>query len=149
MLLFVTAVIGLILLDFALMGFIPSMLNLWPSLSELREDTLIEDNTVFGSIRTNVEGEFVGSMINNRVGYKSIILTSRCLVVRNTRRTYLLKVDLQSIIRYSVVKQLGGSKILLDLLIEDQEKFFRFRTRTPDIWIKAFTEIGLHPMGDN
>jgi len=149
MLLAVTLILVFMLLDFTLIGLLPSMFGIWPSLSDIKEEPLIEDSTIFGSIRTDMEGRFVSSMINKRVGYKSIVLTSTCLVVKNTRRTYLLKIDLKSIYNYTVMKQLVGKRIILHLLTENRQKFFQFRTCMPDTWIKAFLDMGLHRIEDN
>lgn len=135
-------VFSLLLFDFALVGFMPKVLKIWPPLSEIKEDILIED-TAYYSIKTDMQGRFVDPMINNRICYKSILLTSYCLLVKNTILTYLLRINIEDINSYTVEQKILGKKITLYLTVKGEDRFFQFRTKKSDKWIETFLNIGL------
>ena len=56
-------------------------------------------------------------MINNRVGYKGLILTSGALIVKNTYLTYLLKIDNSTIESYEIKTGIAVKRFKLNLKI--------------------------------
>ncbi len=77
-LIIVSIVFCLLLFDFAIVGFIPKILKIWPPLSKFDKDVLIED-TVCYRIDTNIENKLGEPVITNRINYKD----SLCLVLRH------------------------------------------------------------------
>lgn len=133
---------GLLILDISLIGFLPKVLNIWPSIRNLKDNVLIED-TAFYSIKTNIIGKNGKPIISKRINYKSIILTPDCLIVRNTFFTYLLRIDTREIKFYDIHNKLIGKIINLHIIIEDKEYFFQVRTKQSENWIKEFARIGI------
>lgn len=132
----------LLLLDFTIIGFLPKILRIWQPLKGLSEDTLIED-TAFYSIKTDIRRESGNPIITNRINYKSIILTPKNLIVKNTFLTYLLRISIESIDHYHTEKHTIGEKIILYLTINGKKHIFQFRSKNPKIWIKEFDKLGI------
>ena len=136
-------IVCLLLVDFALIGVLPSKIGIWPSLKDfVKGDILIED-TANLSVHTDIEGKYVESMINRKVGYKSLILTPKYLIVKNTRLTSLLNIGTDCIKRIDTKKALLGNKIILHLKMDDEDKRLEFTTKRRGDWIDAFSRIGI------
>lgn len=143
MVLIIFAIVGTyILLDFALIGFIPEKFRIWCSLKKEIHEKIIED-TVRYSISTNIPGKYINSMINNRVGYKSLILTPKALIVKNTYLTYLLKIDIKTIESYEIKDVFFGKRFKLNLRIQETKRRFEFSTNRFDLWAKEFSKLNI------
>ena len=141
-LIIISIIATLLLLDFSLIGFTPKILGIWGPLNKYVSEILIED-TAHYSLSTDINGEYIETMINSRVGYKSLILTPEFLIVKNTFLTYLLKIDNRSIKSYTIKNELIGKKIKLLLKIMDTEKFIEFSTSKSKRWIKEFSALNI------
>lgn len=115
-------------------------MGIWGSLKKVIDDNVLED-TAKHSIRTNISGKYVDSMINNRVGYKSVILTPEALIAKNTYLTYLLKIENESIESYEIKNELIGKRVKLNLKIQESDKFFEFSTNQVGRWIQEFEKL--------
>ncbi|MFH2059318.1 MAG: hypothetical protein ABIJ59_10500 [Pseudomonadota bacterium] len=143
MVLVILSIVGaVILLDVTLIGFIPEKFGIWGSLKKEVQEKLIED-TVQYSISTDITGKYINSMINNRVGYKSLILTPEALIVKNTRMTYLLKIDISKIASYEVKNELIGKRFKLNLKIQETKRLFEFSTNNYKRWVKEFSKLNI------
>lgn len=139
----ILAIVGaLILLDFTIIGLIPEKFGIWGSLRDGNPKKLIED-TVQYSIRTDINRKYVNSMINNRVGYKSLLLTPKAILVKNTYLTYLLKVEINSIRSYEVKNELIGKRLRLNLEIQESKKWFEFSTNKSERWVQELTNMDI------
>lgn len=132
----------LILLDFTIIGFLPKILRIWPPLKELCEDKLIEDSAYY-SLKTDIRRASGNPIITSRINYKSIILTSKNLIVKNTFLTYLLRINIESIDHYHIKKHTIGKTIILYLTIEGKKKFFQFRSKKTEVWVREFDKLGI------
>ncbi len=137
-----STIIVVILLDFTLIGFLPEKFGIWESLKKVTHEKLIED-TVQYSITTDITEKYVDSMINNRVGYKSLILTPEALIVKNTYLTYLLKIENDSIKSYEIKNELIGERFKLNLKIQESNNVFEFSTNQAEKWIQEFKKLNI------
>jgi hypothetical protein len=133
-------VVALILLDFAIIGFIPEKFGIWGSLGKENPTKLIEDSVLY-SIRTDIIGKYIDSMINNRVAYKSVILTPSDILVKNTYLTYLMKIKVSSVNSYEIKNELIGSRIKLNLKIQGSTNIFEFSTKKSKLWIQELEKL--------
>ena len=138
--LFIVAVI--ILLDFILIGFIPEKLGIWGSMKGIVHQELIED-TVQYRIYTDVTGKYIDFLINHGIGYKTLILNSEALIVKNTDLTYLLKIDNSTIESYEVKIGLAVKRFKLNLNIQKNKKIFEFSTKKYASWIYEFSALNI------
>ena len=132
----------IILLDFTFIGFIPEKLKIWGSLKKVEHQILIEDTAQY-SINTDVTGKYINFMINNRVGYKGLILTSGAVIVKNTYLTYLLKIDNSTIESYEIKTGIAVKRFKLNLKIQKNTKFFEFSTNKYAHWIQEFSALNI------
>ena len=141
--LIILSIIGvIILIDFTLIGFIPEKLEIWGSLKKVVHQKLIEDTAQY-SINTDITGKYIDSMINHRVGYKGLILTSDALIVKNTYLTYLLKIDNCTIESYEIKTGLAVKRFKLNLKIQKNTKFIEFSTNKYARWIQEFSALNI------
>ncbi|MCP3872889.1 MAG: hypothetical protein GY699_07010 [Desulfobacteraceae bacterium] len=139
----ILAVVGaFILLDFTIIGFIPEKFGIWGSLRKENLTKLIEDSVQF-SIRTDITGKYIDSMINNRVAYKSVILTPKYILVKNTYLTYLMKIKVNSVDSYEIKNELIGSRIKLNLKIQGSTNIFEFSTKNSKQWIQKLEKMNI------
>ena len=143
MILIILSIVGaIILLDFTFIGFIPEKLKIWGSLKKVEHQILIEDTAQY-SINTDVTGKYINFMINNRVGYKGLILTSGALIVKNTYLTYLLKIDNTTIESYEIKTGIAVKRFKLNLKIQKNTKVFEFSTNKYARWIQEFSALNI------
>ena len=143
MILIILSIVGaIILLDFTFIGFIPEKLKIWGSLKKVEHQILIEDTAQY-SINTDVAGKYINFMINNRVGYKGLILTSGALIVKNTYLTYLLKIDSSTIESYEIKTGIAVKRFKLNLKIQKKTKVFEFSTNKYAHWIQEFSALNI------
>ena len=117
-------ILCILLLDFTIVGFLPSKLGIWTSLKDLITGDILIEDSAYLSVQTDIKGKYVDSMINQRVGYKSLILTKGFLIVKNTYLTSLLNIKTDSIKRITTKKALLGKKLILYLEINNEDKYF-------------------------
>lgn len=146
--LILTIILGIILIDFAIIGFLPKILKIWPSLSTLDiRHLLVEDPLIFPYIKTNIKGPLYDEQKffwnRKRVSYKSLILTRKYLIVKNTRLTSLTSYNVDSIQSYTIKKKIRGDEVTIVFVIDRENKYFKFRTHLADEWIQAFKKICL------
>jgi hypothetical protein len=133
---------AIILLDFTLIGVIPEKLGIWGSLKKVVHQKLIEDTAQY-SINTDITGKYIDSMINNRIGYKGLILTSEALIVKNTYLTYLLNIDNSTIESYEIKTGIAVKRFKLNLKIQKNTKVFEFSTNKYARWIQEFSALNI------
>ena len=143
MFIIIVSIIGaIILFDFAIVGFLPKSLKIWQSLNGMLSDVLIED-TVYFSIRTNIPDRSGGPIITSRITYKSVLLTPKHLVVRNTRLTYLLSININDIQNYSTSNRAVGKEVKFFVGMNDGNYWIRFRTSKSEIWEEQLNKLGV------
>ena len=130
------------MIDFTIIGFLPKVFGIWPSINGARiKKPLIESYPHW--VDTNIKGKFIESMINKRMGYKTVFLSEDEIILRNTRLTYLVKIDIPSIKFFKVKRNVFGKYIKLVLTVNGDELFFSFKPRYFNDWLSWLSNIGL------
>jgi hypothetical protein len=143
LILIILSIVGvIIILDFTLIGCIPEKLGIWGSLKKVVPQKLIEDTAQY-RINTDITGKYINYMINNRIGYKGLILTSEALIVKNTYLTYLLKIDNSTIESYKIKTGIAVKRFKLNLKIQKNTKVFEFSTNKYARWIQEFSALNI------
>jgi len=143
MFIIISAIIGaIILFDFAIIGFLPKLLKIWQPLNGMLSNVLIED-TVYFSIRTNIPDRSGTPIITSRITYKSVLLTPKHLVVKNTRLTYLLSIDINDIHNYTAINKAAGKEMKFFVGVNDGNYWFRFRTNKSKMWEDELERLGV------
>ena len=66
------------------------------------------------------------------------------LIVRWTKLTHLFTIDNKSIKYFTMKRKIIGTEIKVYLAISGNEKYFQFRTKFADKWVKCFSNIGIY-----
>ena len=140
LILIVISIVGcIILFDFAITGLIPSKIGISPALSDLNlNEILIEE--FFSNFKTNIE---TFKSQGSRIHWKSAILTDEYFLVKLTRLTYKFSVEVDSIIKFEIIKGISGKRIKLTFLKKNEKNYFEFNPRNIDEWIKQLSNIGI------
>ena len=143
-LIIISTILCTTLFDFTVTGFLPKYFNIWPALNNLLGEVLIEQSL------------FLWSTLNFKIdtfGYREIgtrqrrnlrlALTSKFLLLKNTRRTYVWKVDHKSINSYEVKLSIVGKIIILHFSQEGKPQSLEFRPVDLEEWSNRLSEIGI------
>ena len=135
-------IFGYLLIDFTIFGYLPKIFGIWPPISELgKKRPLIESYPHW--IKTNIKVRFMESMVNNRMGYKTVTLTEDQIFLKNTRLTYLLKIDIPSVRYFEIEKNIFGKYIKLIFSENGDDLFFSFKPNNFTDWLHYFSNLGL------
>ncbi len=134
------------LFDFALVGLIARTLKIWPSYTDLVEEVLFEDNVLY-SIRTDIKNKCGNPVITSRINYKSVVLTQKYLIVRNTYLTCLLYVENSNIESYSIEKGFVYDFFRLNVRIDGKVCYLKFKSKYLDVWIDCMRNLNIRKMG--
>ena len=127
-------IFALVLFDGVFLGFFFWIFNLYPPYRHLlKEGVLIEDETA------DFWGIWRGDL------YKSIILTRRYLVLKNSYLTSVKNIKRETIMAYKIKGKFGKAKkkIELCILVDNENVFLRFKTKKVDDWVRALSIIGI------
>lgn len=137
-----TIVIGFLLIDFSIIGFLPKVIGIWPAINGAKiKKPLIESYPHW--VDTNIKGKFIDSMVNNRMGYKTVFLSEDQIVLKNTRLTYLVKINVPSIKYFEIKRNVWGKYIKIYFTENGAELFFSFKPRYFDDWLSCLSKIGI------
>ena len=129
-------ILGLIILDFCSLGFIPWLFRIHPPYRHLLKDgILIEDGTC----------NLSPSWKNGRFG--SVILTRKYLILRDSFLTSLLNTDNNSLVSYTLKNKLfrkNKKKLTIYFMLNGKEESVTFKTNKYAEWCDAFAQIGLN-----
>ena len=135
-------IFGYLLIDFTIIVYLPKIFGIWPPISELgKKRPLIESYPHW--IKTNIKVRFIESMVNNRMGYKTVTLTEDQIFLKNTRLTYLLKIDIPSVRYFEIEKNIFGKYIKLIFSENGDDLFFSFKPNNFTDWLHYFSNLGL------
>ena len=135
-------IFGYLLIDFTIIGYLPKIFGIWPPISELgKKRPLIESYPHW--IKTNIKVRFIESMVNNRMGYKTVTLTEDQIFLKNTRLTYLLKIDIPSVRYFEIEKNIFGKYIKLIFSENGDDLFFSFKPNNFTDWLHYLSNLGL------
>lgn len=127
---------GFLLFDFFLFGIIPSRFGIWPSIKKANFGDVLIDETIYWA-QSSFKGKLIENAVNKRMGYRSAVLTSKCIYLKNTNRTYLLCVYFDDVVSVSVENKIFGKIIKLNLRRDD---YLEFKPKRPDFWIENIKE---------
>jgi len=139
----ISIILCMLLLDFALIGFLPKYLNIWPALDSSIGRILIEQSLVPGCKR---DFKYLA------LGYRSrgprsnelrLLLTTKFLLIKNTRMTYVWRIDIKSINFFEVKNSIAGKIVVFHFTQDDQTHFLEFRTFELENWLKRLEEVGI------
>lgn len=105
-------------------------------------DILIEDGPCY-TLRSNIPGRSGRSLITSGINYKSIILTPKHIIEKYTRLIYLLSVDVSTILKYTSIDKTINNEIKLFISMNDNEYWFRFKTKKPELWESELGKLGI------
>jgi hypothetical protein len=148
-LLIISILLCIVLFDFALLGILPKYFKIWPALDSSIGKRFIEESTMFSIIKVDFEYNAWGYRsggLTLRINDWRLLLTSNSLFIKNTRLTYIWKVDIKSIEFFEVKKStLGvlGDGIVIHFKQENQPHFLEFRTFKLESWLKRLEEVGI------
>lgn len=127
--------LGLVIFDLCFLGFLPWLFRIHPPFRGLlKEGILINDKTVGFSVN------WFGSR------FKSIILTKKHLIIRNSYLTSIANIDINSIKSYSLKKKVlrkNAKKLVINLNFENEERELKFITDVFEDWDRLLTEVGI------
>ena len=141
-LLILTAIFGLVLIDFLLIGFLPPLFGIWPRISELGKNEKIMESSLL-SANTNLKGPHIESQVNKRRGFTAAVLTHKHFFLRVNRLNYLLKIDIPTIDRVEIGKSIIGKKANMIFSINSEQYFFEMTSTKIADWIRGFEKIGV------
>ena len=99
-LLITSIILCIVLFDFALIGILPKYFKIWPALDSSIGKRLIEESSMFSIIKVDFEYNVWGYRsggLTLRINDWRLLLTSNFFLIKNTRLTYVWKVDIKSI----------------------------------------------------
>ena len=140
--LILTCIFGLLLIDFCLVGIVPPILKVWPSIKALGSSTPLIDGSLSWA-RTNMQGKFIKPMVNQRMGYQSATLTKEHFYLRPNRLNYILKIDVPSISAMEIKKEIIGKSITLRFSQDGTERFFTLKPKKFAEWVSCFESLGI------
>ncbi len=145
-LLIISIILCMVLLDFALIGFLPKYLNIWPALDSSVGKRLIEESSMFSKIKVDFEYNVWGYQsggLTLRINDWRLLLTSSFLLIKNTRLTYVWKISIESIKFFEVKDSIAGKIIVFHFTQDDQAHFLEFRSFELKNWLKRLAEVGI------
>ena len=124
---------AIVLIDFALLGIIPYFLRLWPRYRHLTKDgILLEDDTknlILAWERSNI---------------RTLILTKKYLILKNTYFTSVKNVNINSIESCTIKKKRKNrSKVIINFKIDYKKPKLSFKTDKTDEWVRSMRLIGI------
>ena len=128
-------------------GFIFFLFKMSKRINQLDiSDAIIEDHLVrlftTKSIATDIKGyEF--NVKYYRIYVRSIVLTPKYLIIRNSVLTYHFNINRDSFVYYSVKTRIIGFEVTIHLNIDNEKRYFKFRTKRIREWMDAFKKIEL------
>jgi hypothetical protein len=133
MTLFFTTILGLIILDFTLFGFLAYIFKIYPPYRHLlREGVLLRDDT--RNLAPSLQGD----------RFKSLILTKNHLILRNSIFTSVINIEISSVINCIVKSnRRNKSKIIIYFLANGKKEKLSFKSDKTDKWICALREIDI------
>ncbi len=141
-LLILTAIFGLILIDFLLIGFLPPVFGVWPRIKDLGNNPPIMESSLIGA-NTNIKGKYIDSMVNNRRGYQAAVLTKDHFYLKVNRLNYLLKIDVSSIKSIETAKGLLLKSLIMRLSNNGDDCYFEMSSTKLKEWLESFQSIGV------
>lgn len=132
-------IVGFLLIDIFLIGFIPSLLGIYPSYLKIKRDILIEDRSFEYGVDTNLFPFY-------KVILKSILITKKRLYVRHTYLACARTIRIDQICGFQISNPIlfSGRRVKLLIKEENEIKYFSFRTKIPNEWVKVLHEVGIH-----
>jgi hypothetical protein len=133
MTLFFTTILGLIILDFTLFGFLAYFFKIYPPYRHLlREGVLLRDDT--RNLAPSLQGD----------RFKSLILTNNHIILRNSLFTSVRNIEISSVINCIVKSsRKDKSKIIIYFLSNGKKAKLSFKSDKADKWIYALREIDI------
>jgi hypothetical protein len=131
-----------VILDFSLIGFLPKVLKIWPSLSDLISKDEILLKLEYHTFETNIKGQFMDSKFEKRYQYKPTLLTREFFIVRNTHFTYVFSVPTKSINGFKIKKSIGRKMLILNLTLADKERYIKIWPININGWVGGLSKLG-------
>lgn len=133
MVIFFSVLIGLIILDFTLLGFLSYIFKMYPGYRHLlREGVLINDST--RSIVTNWKGD----------RYHSLILTKKHLILKNSLLTSVRNIDVDLIDLCTVKgKRKNRSKVTILFMDNNKKSNISFVSDKAENWVSSLRGMGV------
>lgn len=129
--------------DFLYFGFLPRYLNIWPALDNSIGEVLIKQTLWFGC-KKDFKYKVWGYLGNPDFDTEfCLLLTTKFLLIKNTRLTYVWRVDVESIKFFEVKNSIIGKIIIFYFIQEGQTHFLKFPTLKFKNWFKHLSEIGI------
>ncbi|MDH3997486.1 MAG: hypothetical protein OET90_01485 [Desulfuromonadales bacterium] len=126
------------MLDFAYYGRIASALKVWPSLTDYSDELVLIDSGGTVAIIEIRGGSVVDDYVSGRCRYRSIVVTSKRIIFKNTDRTYRFSIPVAAIESYAFEEKMFSKCIIID---DKYGNIINVYPRNVERWVEVLTSL--------
>jgi hypothetical protein len=140
----ITTILFLVVADYLLFGFFPCRVGQWPSVEKVvDEDGGILFEFKIDTASSNVDDDLCWRFNHYRVHLFRGVVTKKSILIRNTLKTYLVRVRMEDVASYTVERGLFGKRVILNLDIAGKNRYLKFRPQDMQHCRKILSSIGI------
>ncbi len=138
-----TILIGLLVVDYTVVGFIPMLISAWPKYQDYTENENILWQSRIHRIATNLDQKLFFRHSRHRASFNyQLVVTEKFLLIKNTLLTCLPPMKTTDISHFEIGKGFMGKKAIL-LYGKQQGTYLAFQIKDIRGLVAVFNRIGI------